>query len=123
MSTKRSFFNWAKQRDDATFKEKVQSDSLVFCRALMKIFGGFPRQGQKAQPGSALYYLNDDHPNGDMAVIRQLVGGGYIRPTQKGQGLSDYQDQVYLLTKKGFNLVLNEGAEVISDDVISNLSE
>ena len=109
---------WVKPTDRV--QESTQ-DAKLYCKAVLRIFGGFPSQGQKAKPGTSLYFLRTPDRRGDHEVIRCLVGKGYIRPTERSAALSKYESQVYLLTRKGFNLALNFGSEVLSEDITTTL--
>ena len=109
---------WIKPTDR---RQESSQDAKLYCRALLRMFGGFPTLGQKAKPGRSLYFLRTHDGRCDHDVIRSMVGKGYIRPTERSSTLSSYESQVYLLTRKGFNLALNFGSEVLSEDITTNL--
>jgi hypothetical protein len=120
-SVENRFYRWAKQRDSELALQLEQDDPVVLCRSLIRIFGGFPRQGEKATPGDALEFLKQYGEHADKSIIRKLVGSGYLRPTSKGAGIGSYHDQVYILTRKGLNLVLNEGSDILAEELIRNM--
>lgn len=113
-----TFYKWAKDRDRRALDNALKSDPKLLCRALVKIFGPCPEQGVKAKPGACLKVFCSESQHLDLAITRQLVGRGFVRPRGKS-GLESYYDQVYLLTRKGRIEILNHSADVISDDVLN----
>lgn len=121
MSTKRLFAKWAQDKDREAVRVETNNDPKLLCRALVCLFGPWPERGAKVIPENRLKRFCNISDHMDLAIMRQLVGQGFIRPTPKSKGLEHYSSQIYLITRKGWNEILNNSADVTAEDLTNEI--
>jgi isocitrate/isopropylmalate dehydrogenase len=118
VSEKRLFAKWAQKKDRAALGSESKSDPKILCRALVCLFGPCPELGAKVKPESRLKAFCNRSENLDLAIVRQLVGQGFVRPMSKASGIESYSSQVYRITRKGWNEIINNSADLAADEIV-----